>query len=172
MNLELIFCLISDEEKRKMYHSTSIKTSQYQLIDSMLNTDEKEIQELMSWLLDKVDKELNPPTSNETCCVLFDAASTIHRQKSIIFPNNNYTDEIYLNEATDNTIFNDDLTMENSLLQPLDEYKHSLGILLDEESNKDDSPYLHRIPSRKLLGSVFYSFIVDLNSINISLKII
>ncbi len=134
----------SDEEKRKLYRSTSVKHAQDCLTNTILNTDETEIHNLMSSLLDRIDKELNPSLSSDTCCMLFNA-STIQRHIS-----QNYDDDGFLPTATDD-IFSDDL------FQPLDDYKHSIGILLDDnDDDKNVNKNFNRVPSRKLLGFVFF----------------
>jgi len=135
----------SDEEKRKLYRSTSVKHAQDSLTHTILNTDEAEIHNLMSSLLDRIDKELNPFISSDTCCMLFNA-STIQRHISQNSSYNNHDDNGFLPTATDD-IFSDDLC------QPLDDYKHSIGILLDDN---DDDKNFNRVPSRKLLSFVFF----------------
>ncbi|CAF3957022.1 unnamed protein product [Rotaria sp. Silwood2] len=137
-----------DEEKRKMYHSTSVKNFQYSLTHPTMDTDEEEIHDLMSCLLDKIDKELNPSSISNETCMLFNAASTIKRQMSLNSSDNNYNDETFLPTSTNDNFLDDSLQFSNDILQPLDDYKHSIGILLDDDNDKNVNINFHRIPSQ------------------------
>ncbi|CAF4662254.1 unnamed protein product [Rotaria sp. Silwood1] len=140
-----------DEEKRKMYHSTSLKSFQHSLKHPTINKDEEDIHDLMSCLLDKIDKELNPSSISNETYMLFNAASTIKRQMSLNSPDNNYNDETFLPTPTEDNFLDDSLQLSNDLLQPLDDYKHSIGILLDDDDDDNDKNIninLHRIPSQ------------------------
>ncbi|CAF0829258.1 unnamed protein product [Adineta steineri] len=143
-----------DEEKRKMCHSTSVKHAHYCSTNKTLNSDEEEIQQLMSSLLDQIDKEFNPSASDDTCCMLFNAAtSTIQRHLSKDSTENSYNDDdddddddpTYLpTEIIDNS-----LQYSNDLFQALDDYKHSIGILSDDKNvNKN----FNRVPSQISYG--------------------
>ncbi|CAF3754411.1 unnamed protein product [Rotaria socialis] len=134
-----------DEEKRKTFHSISIKNYQYNRKISGLNTDDEEIRDLMSWMLDKIDKELKPSTSNDECCVIFDAASTIKRHMSMDCSDSNYNDDPFLPAPTDASLEN-----LNDLFQPIDDYKHSLGILLDDDNSHTNTNF-HQLPSQGCL---------------------
>lgn len=108
-HLDSIFCC-SDEEKRKMYHSTSVKNLQ-QIPKLFSNNDEEQIHDIMSSLLDKIDKE----DSNESSIKLFNASALTHRHR--------------VSSETNEDLF-----------QSLDDCKHSSGILVDEkdaQSRKD-----------------------------------
>lgn len=98
------FFFIRDEEKRKMYHSISLKNLQ-QLPITLSNNDEEQIHELISTLVDNIDKEMSD--SNGPSVMLFNASSNNRHRVS-----------------SEN---NDDL------LQSFDECKHSSGILVDDK---------------------------------------
>ncbi|CAF4748206.1 unnamed protein product, partial [Rotaria magnacalcarata] len=57
----------------------------------------------MSWMLDKIDKELKPSTSNDECCIIFDAASTMKRQMSMDCSDSNYNDDPFLAAPMDDS---------------------------------------------------------------------
>ena len=139
-----------------MYHSTSVKHSQQNQSINCLNTDEEQIHDLMTSLLDKIDKESNPSMSNNTC-ILFDASSALQRhisRTSITLPpsNNSIDNEVFLPSPDDNTDFNGSLESSNDLFQPFDDYKHSIGILLDDNNNEKENlnKNFNRVPSRML----------------------
>ncbi|UJR14093.1 hypothetical protein I4U23_001089 [Adineta vaga] len=96
---------LRDEEKRKMCHSSSIKS----LHQCPLNTDDEQIHELMSSLLDTIDKE-NNTIPVDTSRMLFNASASTHRHKS-----------------SDHELFDND-----DLFYSLDGHKHSSGILINE----------------------------------------
>ncbi|CAF0893615.1 unnamed protein product [Adineta ricciae] len=129
-----------EEGKRKMCHSTSIKQAQRCPEKPLLTSDEEEIRHLMSSLLDKIEKELN---SSDTHFVLFDATSS-KVQRHLSKTSSNHTcetdDEAFASSARTDS-FSDDS------FHPFDEYKHSLGILLDE-NEQNVNRTLNRIPSQ------------------------
>ncbi|CAM4817426.1 unnamed protein product [Rotaria magnacalcarata] len=131
-----------DEEKRKTFHSISIRNYQYNRKNSGLNTDDEEIHDLMSWMLDKIDKELKPSTANDECCIIFDAASTMKRQMSMDCSDSNYNDDPFLAAPMDDSLEN-----LNNLFQPIDDYNHSLGILLDDDNSHANTD-LYQLPSQ------------------------
>ncbi|CAF0771607.1 unnamed protein product [Rotaria sordida] len=138
-----------DEEKRKMCHSTSVKNLHYSLTHPTLNIDQVEIHDLMSCLLDKIDKELNPSSISNETYKLFDAASINKRQISLNSTDNNYNDETFLPISTNDNVLDDSLQYSNDLFQPLDDYKHSIGILLnDDDDDKNVNIAFNRIPSQ------------------------
>ncbi len=109
----ILFCyiFIRDEEKRKICHSISLK-SLHQYSTILSNNDEEQIRDLISLLVDKIDKEMN--TSNDFSVKLFNASS-INRHR--ILSDNN-----------------------EDLFQTFDDCKHSIGILVDDKdipSRKD-----------------------------------
>ena len=97
--------LYSDEEKRKMCHSSSIKN----LLKHSVNSDEEQVHELMTSLLDTIDKEYNTEAV-DTSCMLFNASASAHRYAS----------------PAQQLVENDDLCYS------LDGHKHSSGILISE----------------------------------------
>jgi len=108
----LLYFFIRDEEKRKICHSISLKNlHQYSTILSN-NNDEEQIHDLISLLVDKIDKEMN--NSNDFSVKLFNVSS-INRHR--ILSDNN-----------------------EDLFQTFDDCKHSIGILVDDKdipSRKD-----------------------------------
>ncbi|CAF1378998.1 unnamed protein product [Adineta steineri] len=94
---------LRDEEKRKMCHSSSIKNI-HQCSTTSMNNDEEQVHDLMSSLLDKIDKEFN--SSIDTSRMLFNASSANQRRIS-----------------TDN----------EDLFYSLDGVKHSSGILINDK---------------------------------------
>ncbi len=96
--------MIRDEEKRNMCHSISIKNL-HQSTTILSNNDEEQIHDLMSSLLDKIDKERN--SSTESSFILFNASSNNRHHTS--------SDPI------------------EDLFPSLDDYKHSSGILVDDK---------------------------------------
>lgn len=100
-----IYNLYSDEEKRKMCHSSSIKN----LLKHSVNSDEEQVRELMASLLDKIDKEYNTEPA-DTSRMLFNASASAHRHTS----------------PEQQLLENDDLCYS------LDGHKHSSGILISE----------------------------------------
>jgi hypothetical protein len=140
-----------------MYRSTSVKKFQHNQSNTPFNTDEEQIHDLMMLLLDKIDKELNPSTSTDTCCMLFNASSTFHHHMSNNSSdnnNNNYDDdddddETFLPTSKDENFFDDSLQLSNALFKPLDDYKHSIGIL---HNDNDENKNFNRIPSGKLFN--------------------
>jgi len=133
----LLSSSFSDEEKRKNYHSTSVRQSQQNQFNQPLKSDSEQIHELMTNLLDKIVTELSPPTDTFK---LFDAASSLQRRLS-----KNILDEQSALPSLDE---DDDDNIENAF-QPLDEYRHSIGILLDDETHHEKTTY-NQVPSRKL----------------------
>ncbi|CAF3792758.1 unnamed protein product, partial [Rotaria magnacalcarata] len=98
---------LREEEKRKMCHSTSIKGLQ-QVTTLVSNNDEDDMHDIMSSLLDKIEKELEDvPT--DLSSVLFDISSISSRRKSS-------EKQILKNE---------------DLFQSSDDHQHSIGILVD-----------------------------------------
>ena len=93
-----------DEEKRKMCHSTSIKNLQPSSI--IAGQSDEDIHELMSTLLDKIDRDNNP--SEETSKMLFNLSSSTSHQR--------------LSSSSN-----------DELVHPLDEWKHSGGILVEQK---------------------------------------
>ena len=91
----------------------------------------------MTNLLDKIVTELSPSTDTFK---LFDAASSLQRRLS-----KNILDEQSALPSLDE---DDDDNIENAF-QPLDEYRHSIGILLDDETHHEKTTY-NQVPSRKL----------------------
>ncbi|CAF1235444.1 unnamed protein product [Adineta ricciae] len=96
---------LRDEEKRKMCHSSSIKN----LLKYSVNSDEEQVHELMTSLLDKIDKEYNTEPV-DTSNMLFNASASAHRRTS----------------PAQQLLENDDLCYS------LDGHKHSSGILISE----------------------------------------
>lgn len=90
-----------------MCHSTSIKILQ-QTATLVSNNDEDDIHDIMSSLLDKIEKELEDIPADPSC-VLFDISSISSRRKSS-------EKQILKNE---------------DLFQSSDDHKHSIGILVD-----------------------------------------
>ncbi len=109
-----------------MYHSTSVKNLQNNPNNPPLNTDDEQIHDLMIYLLDKIDKELNPTDT----CMLFNASSTLQRHSS---KNSSDKDHRFLPIPQNETY--------------LDDYKHSLGILIDDKTDKTEN--FNQIPSGK-----------------------
>ena len=70
------FVFYSDEEKRKMCHSTSIKNL-HQSSTVLLNNDDEQIRDLMTSLLDQIDKG-----TNDSTYILFNASSTNRHRAS------------------------------------------------------------------------------------------
>ena len=130
-----------------MCYSTSIKHAQCCPEKPLLISDEEEIRHLMSSLLDRIEKEFN---SSDKHFMLFDATSS-KVQRHLSKTSSNHTcetdDEAFASSARTDS-FSDDS------FHPFDEYKHSLGILLDE-NEKNVNRTLNRIPSRK---SLMFSF--------------
>jgi len=140
-----------------MYRSTSVKNFQYNQPNTPLNTDQEQIHDLMISLLDKIDKELNPLTSTDNCRVLFNASSTIQRHSLDNNNNNNYHDDnIFLPTSTDKNDFDNSLEVSNDLFEPFDDYKHSIGILLNNNENMKSN--FNRIPSRKFFDEILKYF--------------
>jgi hypothetical protein len=140
-----------------MYHSTSVKNPSHCPTNSILNTDEEQIHELMSSLLDRIDKELNPPILTDTCCKIFDASSAIQRhisKNSLDNNTNNFDDDTYLPIPTNDSLLEDSLQFSNDLFQSLDDYKHSIGILLEDDNNDNVNKNFNRVPSRKLFDYI------------------
>ena len=91
-----------------MCHSSSIKTL-HQSSTISLNNDEEQIRDLISSLIDKIDKDMN--ISDDTNFVLFNASSNTRRR-----------------------LLSDKQTLNNDdMCQSIDEHKHSHGILIDDE---------------------------------------
>jgi len=112
-----------DEEKRKMCHSISIKNLHQSSTISTNNDEEQQLQDVISSLLDKIDKEIN--SSNDSRHVLFNASHNYRRKSS------------------------DTQLLDNeNLFHSLDDYKHSIGILVDDKD----------IASRKYYILVFVLF--------------
>jgi hypothetical protein len=143
-----------------MCHSTSVKNFQHNQSNRPLNTDEEQIHDLMISLLDKIDKELNPSASTDTCCVLFNASSTMqhHISKNSLDNNNNnnyHDDNVFLPTSSDEIDFENSLEVSNDLFEPLDDYKHSIGILHNDNDNNDNiKKNFNRIPSRKFFDEI------------------
>jgi hypothetical protein len=123
-----------------MCHSISIKNLQHNQNHIPLNTDEQQIHDLMISLLDKIDKELNPTDT----CILFDASSNSQRHLS---KNSSDIDNKCLAIPQNETYLDDSLQISNDSFRPLDDYKHSLGILLDDKDDISDN--FSQIPSGK-----------------------
>ncbi|CAF3433047.1 unnamed protein product [Rotaria socialis] len=98
---------LREEEKRKMCHSTSIKGLE-QAATLVSNNDEDDIHDIMSLLLDKIEKELEDAPTDPSR-VLFDISSISSRRKSS-------EKQILKNE---------------DLFQSSDDHQHSIGILVD-----------------------------------------
>lgn len=105
-----------------------------------MNNDEQDIHDVMTSLLDRIDRELNPSSETDTC-MLFDASSNLQRQLS------RPSGETLLPITVDEFQSSESFQMSSDLSQPLEEYKHSIGILLGD----DQEPYQNsqRIPSGK-----------------------
>jgi hypothetical protein len=116
-----------------MCHSISVKNLQHNQNNISLNTDEQQIHDLMIFLLDKIDKELNTTDT----CMLFNASSNLQRHLS---KNSSDKNQTFLPIPQNENYFDDSF-------QPLDDYKHSLGILLDDQDDKIDN--FNQIPSGK-----------------------
>ncbi|CAF0960335.1 unnamed protein product [Rotaria sordida] len=99
---------LRDEEKRKMCHSTSLKNF-HQSTTILSNNDEHEIHEIMSSLLDHIDKELN--LSTDLGVMLYNVSSNIQRRIS-----------------SDNQSFH-----HEDLFHSFDDSKHSIGVLIDDK---------------------------------------
>jgi hypothetical protein len=168
---EIIFLFISDEEKRKHCHSTSVKNLQHCPTNHTLNTDEEQIHELMSSLLDKIDKELNPSISTDSCCKIFNASSTIQHHISINSSDNDksdsYDNDAFLPIPINDSISDDSLQFSNDLFQSLDDYKHSIGILLDDDNDTVNKNF-NRVPSRKLSKYIFQKKYLHLKKFHMS----
>ncbi len=106
-----------------MYHSISLK-SLHQSPTILSNNDEEQIRDLISSLVDKIDKEMN--NSNDLSVKLFNASSISHHRIS-----------------SDN---NEDL------FQTLDDCKHSIGILVDDQD----------VPSRKNLFDFIFRIFINI----------
>jgi len=116
-----------DEEKRKMCHSISIKNLHQSSTISTNNDEEQQLQDVISSLLDKIDKEIN--SSNDSCHVLFNASNNYRRKSS------------------------DTQLLDNeNLFHSLDDYKHSIGILVDDKD----------IASRKYYILVFFHHFIKI----------
>ena len=114
-----------DEEKRRMVHSSSVKSLQRCAMKSF-NSDEEKIQDLLSSLIDRIEKDVDSSRpAPESPLLLFNAASAVHRAVS-----------------TDTEFFSTSSLDGHDVLQSLDDYKHSVGVLFDEK----DPPHL---PARK-----------------------
>jgi len=98
-------------------------------------------------LLDKIDKELNPSTSTDNCCMLFNASSTTQRHISKNSSNTNNEEEPFLSISTDEQSY-------DGSDQQLDDYKRSIEILHNDNKNEDENrnKNFNRIPSRKLFN--------------------
>lgn len=108
------------------------------------NSDEEQIHDLMMSLVDRVDRELNPSSETDTC-MLFDASTNLQHLLSRNSPEkNDFTDEELLSVP-----FDDSLQMSNDSSQPLDEYRHSIGILLDDD-DQEQNINANRMPSGKI----------------------
>lgn len=105
-----------------------------------MNNDEEDIHAVMTSLLDRIDRELNPWSETDTC-VLFDASSNLHRQLS---RPSDVPDETFSPLSVDEFQSSESFQNSSDLSQPLEEYKHSIGILSD-----DDQQLPNRIPSGK-----------------------
>jgi hypothetical protein len=90
-----------------MCHSSSIKTL-HQSSAISLNNDEEQIRDLISSLIDKIDKDMN--ISDDTNFVLFNASSNTRRR-----------------------LLSDKQTLDNDVYQSVDDHKHSHGILINDE---------------------------------------
>lgn len=89
-----------------MCHSTSVKNI-HQVERLLSNNDDEEIRAVMSSILDTIEKEID--SLEDSTRILFDISSVSSRRKS-----------------SEKQIFN----TENSF-QSSDDYKHSLGVLVD-----------------------------------------
>lgn len=116
-----------DEEKRRMVHSTSVKNLQRCAIKSSSSAEEQ-IRDLLSSMISRIEKDAEPShLSPESPLLLFDVASPVHRAVS--------TDlELYPTSSIDG----------QDLFQPLDDYKHSVGVLCEDKD-------LPQVPARKYL---------------------
>jgi len=97
--------VFSEEEKRKLCHSTSIKNLQ----PIVSNSDDKQVQEVLNSLVEKVDRDLNPSTDDDDASssfVLFNASASRQRISSA--------------------------DIHDDLFQSFEDSKHSKGILVDE----------------------------------------
>ena len=105
-----------DEEKRRMVHSISVKSLQRCAIKTS-SSDEEQIRDLLSSMIGQIEKEAEPSQpSPESPLLLFDVASPVHRAVS--------TDlEFYPTSSIDG----------QDLFQPLDDYKHSVGVLFEDK---------------------------------------
>ncbi len=158
-SLPFHFLSSSDEEKRKMYRSISVKSSHHNQPNTSLNTDEEQIHDLMMTILDKIDKELNPSTSTDTC-MIFNASSALqHHVSKNSSDNNHFDDDTFLPIPTNDHFVDDSF-------QSLDDYKHSIGILLDNNDDDNQNRYknFNRVPSRKLFNKLF--FLINIFEIN------
>lgn len=124
-----------------MFSSSSVRHSQQSQLNQPLISDDEQIRDLMNTLLDTIEKELESSSKSETC-VLFHASTKLQRQLSKSLLDNREFLPIPI----------DDSDMEDSF-QPLNEYKHSIGILLNEETNNEKENY-NQVPSRKCVFSV------------------
>lgn len=123
----------------------------------MLNNDEEQVHDVMISLVDKIDKESNPSNSTDIQ-MLFNASSTLQRYHSKTSTDNNNN-----NNDDSNTflpISSDDNFLENSndSYQPLDDYKHSIGILQNDndENNSHLNDNDHEMPSSKFENIRFH----------------
>ena len=109
-----------------------------------MNNDEQDIHDVMTSLLDRIDRELNPSSETDTC-VIFDASANLQRQLS------RPSGETFLPITVDEFQSNESFQMSSDLSQPLEEYKNSIGILLDDD--QEQYQYSQRIPSGKKISN-------------------
>ncbi|UJR33075.1 hypothetical protein I4U23_020534 [Adineta vaga] len=135
-----------DDEKRKMWHSTSVKHAQLHSKSPVSISDEEEIQYLMTSLLDKIDKELNSSKVTDTQCKLFDTTtSKLQRNRS-----KTLSGQTYDTADDDNDAFRPSVrtgSLSDDSYQPFDEYKHSLGILLND-NEKNVNKTFNQVPTQ------------------------
>ena len=91
-----------------MFHSISIKNTHQSKTVLSIN-DEEQVRETISSLLDKIDKETN--LSSNSPVLLFNVSTNISHRTS---PESQFLSE-------------------ENLFQSSDDYKHSMGILVDEK---------------------------------------
>lgn len=109
---------------------------------SALNTDEEEIHELMVWMLDKIDKELNPSTSDDKYCMLFDASAALKRHLSMDSHEDSFdNDDTFLPIR-----IHDSCPCSDGTVRPLDE----------DRSTDSDTPF-YSVSTRKSFFSSLYN---------------
>ena len=144
-----------------MNYSTNAKSFDHFSQNKSFRSDEDQILDLMSCLLDRIDKEQHPSVFTDVYDTLFDVVSPIQRNMSMNSSDPSYKEHTLFPASTNIRLCDNSLKLSNDLFELSDDSKHSVEVLHNDDNSdenkkkKNRTKILYRVPSRKLFDHYF-----------------